>query len=127
MNDTHGHLVGDALLRQLAEILRSSVRGTDVAGRYGGEEFILLLPQTPLPGAQALAERIRRTVGRTTFGLGEVQLTCTISIGVPAPNGEVPEGERLIAAADEALYEAKRLGRNRVVIAPTPGGSRADG
>lgn len=119
VNDTHGHLAGDAVLRQLGATLRLSVRSTDVVGRYGGEEFLVLLPQTPLSGARTLAERIRWVVEQTVFDAGGVRVRCTVSIGVAtAPQGEPPDLDRLVGAADEALYLAKRRGRNRVEVAP---------
>lgn len=118
VNDTYGHPAGDAVLRQFASILRASVRAADVVGRYGGEEFTIILPQTSTEGARILAERIRERVENTAFDIGEQTLTCTTSVGLAAaPEGEAPDPGWLIAKADGALYDAKAAGRNRVTIA----------
>jgi diguanylate cyclase (GGDEF)-like protein len=116
-NDTYGHLAGDEVLRRLASIFRESVRNSDYAARYGGEEFIIMLPQIgPEQGVEA-AERIRHKVAEEKFaGEGE-PISVTISVGVASypDNGE--DTESVIRKADEALYEAKELGRNQVVLA----------
>ena len=119
INDTYGHLLGDQVLRRIAETIRSNVKGCDVAARIGGEEFAILLPQTSEPVAVALAERIRTAVGagrlRSRNGQ-EVSGPITLSIGVAvAALGE--DLEALIERADAALYSAKRGGRNRVCTA----------
>lgn len=132
VNDTHGHLAGDALLRQLARCIEDEVRRTDVSARYGGEEFLILLPCTGLEAAHALAERVRRAVESEPFALDGVEepLAMTVSIGMaehaPGPRGEDLRiaGERLIAAADLALYDAKAAGRNRVACGGAAGSDR---
>jgi diguanylate cyclase (GGDEF)-like protein len=115
VNDTHGHLAGDEVLRRFAEVVRDQLRKEDVFARYGGEEFCLLLPDVPGPGAVALAGRLRRAVAKSSFVVNGAEITLTVSAGVAARLDEGPESlEALIARADEALYMAKDRGRNRV-------------
>jgi diguanylate cyclase (GGDEF)-like protein len=118
VNDRHGHPVGDTVLCELARLLDSSVRDVDVAGRWGGEEFILVLPGTDADGAVRLAGRIRALLEDRTLVTPEgVPVRITASLGVAAyENGG--SAEELVAAADAALYEAKRAGKNRVAQAP---------
>lgn len=110
-NDTFGHTEGDKVLKILARVLRETLRGSDIAARYGGEEFSILLPQTTLREAQAIAERIRRRIEKTHFPNRRV--TVSIGIAVCKSNCEITQ---LISSADRALYEAKRKGKNRVEI-----------
>jgi diguanylate cyclase (GGDEF)-like protein len=112
INDTHGHGAGDTVLQQIAGILSQAVRGSDVVFRYGGEEFLMLLPETDLEGAAALAEKIRLAVAAQLFGGGHI-LPLTLSVGVASLLGH-ESGHDMIARADMALYHAKALGRNRV-------------
>jgi diguanylate cyclase (GGDEF)-like protein len=127
INDRHGHLAGDEVLRQLAQCVDAEVRGSDVSARYGGEEFVVLLPATGLEAGRVLAERIRAAVSTESFELDELAepLPITVSIGVaeyrPGPSQDDLKlaAERLIARADLALYEAKAGGRNTVVQAAT--------
>jgi len=121
INDNHGHQAGDCVLRELASRIRSQLRASDVATRYGGEEFALLLPQTSLNEALLLAERIRLEVAGSPVQMDEgLEINLTVSIGVSqalpmlgkAQNKEV--GEHLLACADQALYQAKAYGRNRI-------------
>jgi diguanylate cyclase (GGDEF)-like protein/PAS domain S-box-containing protein len=114
VNDTHGHHVGDEVLSALAEIFRSGLRSTDVVGRLGGEEFGVLLPETGLPEALPLAERVRRTVADKPIPTSAGNLAVTISIGVATVTTEAYRLESLMQRADEALYKAKDNGRNRV-------------
>ena len=118
-NDTYGHVFGDKVLRIVAQIIVSSVKGQDTAARVGGEEFLILLPGTPLDGAHTLAERIRTEVekGRIKrIETGETIDNITISLGVAKPrSGETFEA--CMQRADEALYASKRGGRNRVTVA----------
>jgi two-component system cell cycle response regulator len=113
VNDTHGHDTGDAALRQFAEILRVYSRTPDVPCRFGGEEFLLIAPDTPLEGALNLAERIRLAVQDKPLLAGEVSLRLTVSIGVAEKSARHANIDQLIKAADEALYHAKQNGRNR--------------
>ncbi|WP_233629796.1 GGDEF domain-containing protein [Amycolatopsis sp. WAC 04197] len=109
INDRHGHLVGDRYLAAIAETLRTEVRGTDLVGRFGGEEFVVLLPGTPAVHAHAIAERIRSSVASRADDLPE---HVTVSIGLADRPG-VADLDTVIAVADRALYEAKNTGRNR--------------
>jgi two-component system cell cycle response regulator len=116
INDSHGHIVGDSVLRQLGDLLRDEVRSVDLAARYGGEEFVIVLPETDLEGAVVFAERLRKRVEEKNFAETGDPLRITVSIGVATASvaGEITEPESLIAQADEALYRAKHDGRNRV-------------
>ncbi|MDP1889279.1 MAG: diguanylate cyclase [Gemmatimonadaceae bacterium] len=118
VNDTHGHLVGDEVLREVATLLQNEVRSVDVVARYGGEEFVAVLPETSLVGAMTFAERIREHVAATLFAsslVDALQLTC--SIGVSSyPSTTINTVDDLFARADEALYRAKADGRNRVCL-----------
>ncbi len=117
INDTYGHLAGDTMLARVALTLKGSLRGADSVGRYGGEEFLLLLPETNLEGATAVAEKMRHQIEATeaTFDGGATVRT-TISIGLAslAELDGPPTPEALLAAADRSLYRAKQAGRNRV-------------
>jgi two-component system, cell cycle response regulator len=117
VNDTYGHQAGDRVLIDLAEILRETARDIDRLGRYGGEEFIALLPETCIEDAAVFVERVRREVARHTFDIGrEEPLRMTLSAGVATyPHELVDSVESLVRLADEALYTAKAAGRNRVV------------
>ena len=117
VNDTYGHLNGDAVLAELASILSTGLRESDVCARYGGEEFALILPETDLAGARTLAERLRAKVASATFPGG---LKLTISIGVAATD-EPAVFTQLIDRADQALYAAKQGGRNQVRVADMKG------
>ncbi len=113
VNDTYGHGAGDAALMQVARVLTEAVRGSDVVCRYGGEEFLILTPDTPLEGAFALGEKIRAAASARVFGDGERVFPLTLSAGV-AQLRETESAHDMIARADEALYDAKESGRNRV-------------
>lgn len=123
VNDTWGHAAGDAVLRELAQRIESQVRASDVAARFGGEEFVVLLPNTEVASAKLLAERIRTAISKTPFGLpsGE-SVTVTVSIGIsevhPTPDDRDLKtiGDSLVARADVALYAAKSAGRDRVNV-----------
>ncbi|MCA1592977.1 MAG: diguanylate cyclase [Acidobacteria bacterium] len=113
VNDTFGHAAGDTALMQVARVLTEAVRGSDVVCRYGGEEFLVLTPETKLEGALALAEKIRLDVASRFFGDGERVFPVTLSAGV-AQLLSMESAHDMIARADEALYHAKESGRNRV-------------
>ena len=116
VNDTYGHQAGDAVLRQFAAILRQEAREIDRIGRYGGEEFIFLLPGTNAEAAAIFAERVRTAVEAYTFTIPGGSLQRTISCGVAAwPHAGIDGSDALVKAADDALYVAKETGRNRVV------------
>lgn len=119
VNDTYGHLAGDQILQGVAKLIRSSSRDVDIVGRYGGEEFMVLLPETELDTGIVYAERVRKTVEK--WGTGRKELkpghNVTISIGVAAYAPETDTGvEAFIEKADKALYAAKERGRNRVCV-----------
>lgn len=117
VNDTYGHLVGDAVLKDLALKVNNTIREGDIFARYGGEEFVLILPDTDTDGGLILTERVRRSVSDKPFILYESELAYTISIGLSFYHGKYPQQKRaLIQAADDALYESKRLGKNRITV-----------
>jgi diguanylate cyclase (GGDEF)-like protein len=116
INDTHGHLVGDSVLVQVAQIFNKLLRTMDVAGRYGGEEFLIILGQTDIRKAMLTAERIRKAVEQYPFVYQDVELHITISAGVAGIKSVRDTDNSLIGRADTALYEAKGKGRNRVVL-----------
>ncbi|HVE78940.1 MAG TPA: diguanylate cyclase [Gemmatimonadaceae bacterium] len=116
VNDTYGHQAGDRVLEQFAGLLRAAVREVDRAGRYGGEEFMLLLPGTVPDAAMTFAERVRKAVAEHTFTFDGGTLRRTASFGVAGwPFPDVADADGLVKAADDALYVAKGMGRNRVV------------
>ena len=111
LNDQHGHAAGDAMLRQVSAVARTCLRQIDILGRWGGEEFIILLPETDGPRALATAERVRATIAGMTFsGPGPAHVTCSVGAAV-FPN-DAPDRGQLVDMADRAMYAAKRLGRN---------------
>jgi diguanylate cyclase (GGDEF)-like protein len=116
INDTYGHSAGDTALQQVATILTEVVRRSDMVFRYGGEEFLVLLPETDLEGATSLAEKIRATAAAGLFGDGERIFHLTLSAGA-ASLTDHESGNDMIARADVALYQAKEQGRNRVEVA----------
>ena len=114
INDRFGHPTGDEVLRAFADLLQGSVREIDLAGRWGGEEFVMLLPETDLEGGRKLADRIRQTLAEHEFtGRDAATFRVTASLGVAA-FPDAPSEDQLVAAADAALYDAKRSGKNRV-------------
>jgi diguanylate cyclase (GGDEF)-like protein len=117
INDEHGHAAGDAVLRQLAELMRDGQRKIDMPGRIGGEEFAILLPGTGLDDALVYAERLRQRVAATPLRLDdELTVVVTISIGIAVVGGKDASGDAALVRADQALYRAKRGGRNRVEL-----------
>lgn len=121
INDSLGHAVGDATLTGLVEACRSGLRTSDSLARLGGEEFVVLLPETPLPYAADAAERLRRTIARQVVEHDGIALRMTASLGVAHWAGPHEKLEGLLHRADTAMYLAKTGGRNRVVVAPPPG------
>ncbi|HEY1265319.1 MAG TPA: GGDEF domain-containing protein [Terriglobales bacterium] len=121
INDSLGHLAGDAVLRELARRLQGSLRAYDFIGRYGGEEFLAVIPSCSPGDLAAGAERIRRCVADRPIATPAGEISCTISLGVASASlhsGNLPEYELLLRISDEALYLAKANGRNRVEISP---------
>lgn len=115
VNDTHGHLAGDALLVRLGEVISHAVRNEDVVARFGGEELVVILRSTTMEAATLLADRLRRVVEQTTVVHGGLDVRATVSIGIAGyPTLPVETPEALLEAADQALYRAKHAGRNRV-------------
>lgn len=116
VNEKYGQRAGDAMLQRVAEVLRAALRKEDMLVRYGGEEFLVLLPDVPGPGAVIVAGRLRKAVAAAEVAVGELRLALTVSAGVAARLDEGPESiDALVTRAEEALALAKRRGRNRVV------------
>ncbi len=117
INDTHGHDIGDRVLRELARRLKDQVRTIDLCCRIGGEEFLILLPGTEMQVGFTVAERLRRTISTVPFdvGAGSGPLSITVSIGVASYESSADTPKTILKRADDALYKAKRAGRNRVV------------
>jgi len=115
VNDSHGHEAGNRLLRQVANAVQSELRATDVPARYGGDEFIVLLPETPPKGAADVAERIRNAIGARPIAFDGQRITVTVSIGIACYPEDGRTLDALAARADRALYQAKQEGRNKVL------------
>ncbi len=117
LNNTYGHLAGDAVLREFTKRIAASLRPYDAVGRYGGEEFLVVLPECDLNGGQRHAERLRALITDEPFDTSEGRHTVTCSLGVACSLGpDLKDTDSLIRAADAALYRAKRNGRNRVAV-----------
>jgi diguanylate cyclase (GGDEF)-like protein len=120
LNDSYGHLVGDRVLRAIANVIKAQMRGVDTAARYGGEEMAVILPRTEMVGAYNLAERIRESIAElriTTDDDPPKALGVTASLGIAAyPESKAVNGEDLVRKADRALYRAKKTGKNRVEL-----------
>ncbi len=113
-NDQYGHLTGDQILRKMAQILKENIREIDIAGRYGGEEFCVLLPDTDREGAKYAAERIRQATEKSEIEAYDNTVKATVSIGLATFPKDGQSVDELIEKADQALYQAKQTGRNRV-------------
>jgi diguanylate cyclase (GGDEF)-like protein len=125
VNDTHGHPAGDVVLTEAAQRIKSCIRPYDTLGRYGGEEFLIVLPAADALGAMCVAERIRDAVGAAPMATNAGEITITVSLGVAVSLGTNSfDAETLLQLADAALYRAKALGRNRVELALDPDGER---
>jgi len=113
INDTYGHLAGDFVLKEFVKIIRDKIRSSDILGRFGGEEFVVILPNTKVSGALKLAQRIKDEVENHLFEYGKDKIKFTTSIGITSVslNDSV---ESLLERVDEALYDAKKKGRNRI-------------
>lgn len=114
INDVHGHLAGDTVLRELASLLKAVVRKDELLARYGGEEFAIVLPETDRDAAMLACERLRWAVENHSFNCHSVRLPVSVSVGVAISSAETSTPDDLFRAADVKLYEAKRNGRNRV-------------
>ncbi|WP_426360039.1 diguanylate cyclase [Pseudocolwellia sp. HL-MZ19] len=116
VNDTYGHTVGDDVIRHLAGLIRLHGRETDISGRYGGEEFVVLLADTPIENALIFAERLRKEVAQSIVKHNDIDLTYTISLGIAEINPSIKTYEEWIEHADTALYRSKETGRNKVSL-----------
>jgi len=114
VNDTHGHEAGNRLLRHVVKSMQAQLRFTDVAARYGGDEFVVMLPDTPMRGALEVAERMRRAIEEAPFATDHDRVPCTVSIGVASFPEHGRSLDTLMSRADRALYQAKSGGRNRI-------------
>jgi diguanylate cyclase (GGDEF)-like protein len=127
VNDTYGHLFGDIILKKVAAAMKENVRAADALGRYGGEEFLLVLPDTDYPGALKAAEKLRKAIADLRFDAldGEISVQVTISIGAACSSDSATEAKilarQLLEIADLAVYKAKNEGRNRIVVKSTTG------
>jgi diguanylate cyclase (GGDEF)-like protein len=117
INDSYGHMVGDDVLRSLAGELRDHIRYPDTIGRYGGEEFLIVLPHSTLKAAEEQAERLCRHARSLRFRAGEQEIAVTISIGVAQYRVQREDWQALLSRADAALYQAKKNGRDRWAVA----------
>jgi diguanylate cyclase (GGDEF)-like protein len=115
INDRFGHYEGDVILRGVAQLIRAALRGIDIAARYGGDEFVAMLPETDQDGAYVVAEKIRQMTADMVVETGGHQITTSLSIGVVSFPEDGQTADELMIAADEAMYSSKRLGKNRVV------------
>jgi diguanylate cyclase (GGDEF)-like protein len=126
VNDTHGHPVGDTVLREFVRRVKLEVRSHDDVGRWGGEEFLVILPECPAEEAVRVAERLRDRFARDPVQTSLAQVTATASFGVAGTDQGYGEPNAMVGAADAALYVAKATGRNRVVLAEAPEAGAAD-
>jgi diguanylate cyclase (GGDEF)-like protein len=117
VNDTYGHQAGDEVIRMCAKALKATARDIDIAGRYGGEEFVVLLENTKAEGAYVFAERLRKLIERLEVNVDSVTIKFTISMGIAELSPEIESADAWLKKADEALYQAKEGGRNQVVVA----------
>lgn len=121
VNDNYGHLVGDEVIRHISGLIREHVRETDISGRYGGEEFAILLADTTIENAQVFAERLRKEVEAAVVKHNDIDLTYTVSMGIAEVDSTIKSYEAWIECADAALYRSKEGGRNKVSLHPKQG------
>lgn len=121
VNDSYGHMAGDDVIRDLSRLIREHVRETDVSGRYGGEEFAILLPDTNLENAQIFAERLRKEVENSIVIHNDIEIKYQVSLGIAEVDLSIKNYEAWIECADAALYRAKQTGRNKVICHPKQG------
>ncbi|WP_413698482.1 GGDEF domain-containing protein [Psychromonas sp. KJ10-10] len=118
VNDTYGHPFGDKVIKKVADCIRENMRETDIAGRYGGEEFTLILIDTELENAKIVAERIRQSIENVAFDFEGTEVKVTSSFGVAQITGNIPNYKSWVKTADLGLYIAKDTGRNKVSVSP---------
>jgi diguanylate cyclase (GGDEF)-like protein len=123
VNDQHGHEAGNRMLQHVVKAVLGQLRSTDIAARYGGDEFVVMLPDTPARGAFEVAERIRNAVETAPFTTGSSTVSCSVSIGAASYPQDGRTIDALLARADRALYQAKEAGRNRVAQFRAPAGT----
>jgi diguanylate cyclase (GGDEF)-like protein len=123
VNDTYGHLTGDHLLSLVGKTLRDVLRTTDIKCRYGGDEFLIVLPDTPAAGARQVAESIRRELSNVVLAAADARVSVTVSLGIATSSADDRDAPALIARADRALYRAKQAGRNRACADVDPAAS----
>jgi len=114
INDNYGHPAGDKVLQEFATLCKRSVREMDMVGRYGGEELVIIMPETDLKTAVPVAERLRKSIADTPISIPGGEVCVTVSIGIAQKDENTLQLETLIARADQAMYIAKHKGRNRV-------------
>ena len=114
MNDTHGHIAGDHVLKEVARLIQGRIRQGEVLARYGGEEFCLVLPETSLSGAKLLAEELRKLIAGTRMTFQDASMNVTASLGVAILHADDKNGLDVVQRADQKLYLAKSGGRDRV-------------
>jgi diguanylate cyclase (GGDEF)-like protein len=124
INDRYGHPVGDAVLREASQRMQSALRSFDIIGRYGGEEYLIIAPDTDLVGGLAAAERVRQALATKRIRVGDLDLVTTVSIGLACSERGLETPGELVDAADAALYRAKDVGRNVVSSAPLVSATR---
>ena len=120
VNDGYGHMAGDQVIKHISGLIRSHARGTDVSGRYGGEEFVILLSDTRLDNAHVFAERLRKEVAEAIVKYNDIEITYTVSMGIAQINPSIQSYEAWIECADAAMYQSKENGRNKVTLYPVP-------
>lgn len=120
VNDTYGHLAGDDVIRAVARVTRESLRQADQPGRYGGEEFAIILPETDITGALTICERIRESIAATKVPTDKAEIQCTVSMGLVQLTDTPDNYMQWLQQADQALYQAKETGRNRCVVFNAP-------
>jgi diguanylate cyclase (GGDEF)-like protein len=116
INDTYGHVVGDEVIRHISGLIRHHVRETDVSGRYGGEEFVILLADTPAESGKVFAERLRIEIEKAVVQYNDIDLKYTVSMGIAEIDNTIETYEAWIECADSAMYRSKDAGRNQVTM-----------
>lgn len=117
INDTYGHQMGDVVIKNIAAVASDLIRSTDILGRYGGEEFLIIMPNTDVEGAMIISDKIRKTIEHTDFGYRKNRINCTVSMGISDSNLGMPATyDELLFKVDTALYQAKSSGKNTCTV-----------